>query len=42
MNKEYEWVEVWGVPRHKKLQGETPSDTIRVYPTHVFIKMKVV
>ncbi len=39
---EYVWVEVYGVPRHRRLQGETPNDTIRIYPDHLFIKLEVV
>lgn len=42
MNEVYEWIEIFGVPRHRKLQGETPEDTIRIYPNHLIIKIEVV
>ena len=38
----YEWVEVFGVPRYRRIQGETPLDTIRIYPNHLIIKIEVV
>lgn len=41
-NKKYEWVEVFGVPRRRKLQGETSENTIRIYPNHLIIKIEVI
>ena len=38
----YEWVEVFGVPKYRKIQGETSEDTIRVYPNHLIIKIEVI
>lgn len=40
-SKKYEWVEIFGVPRRRKLQKETPEDTMRMYPNHLFIKIEV-
>lgn len=40
--KKYEWVEIFGMSRHRKLQGETLEDTMRIYPNHLFIKIEVV
>ena len=42
MTEEYIWVEIFGVPRHRRLQGETPEETLRFYPNHLFIKIEVV
>jgi len=42
MNEEYIWVEVFGVPRHRRMQEETSEDTIRIYPNHLIIKIEVV
>lgn len=39
--KDYVWVEVYGVPRHRKLVGETPNNILRFYPNHLFVKIEV-
>lgn len=38
----YEWVEIFGVPRHKQIENIQPDDIIRIYPDHVIIKIEVV
>lgn len=40
--KDSDWVEVFGVSRHRKLVGEQPSNILRFYPNHLFIKIEVV
>lgn len=38
----HEWVEIFGVPRHKEIKDIEPDDIIRIYPNHVIIKIEVV
>lgn len=40
--KEYDWVEIFGLPRYRKLQNETPENIIRIYPNHVILKIEVI
>lgn len=41
-NDPYEWVEIFGVPKHREIKNIEPDDIIRIYPNHVIIKIEVV
>lgn len=38
----HDWVEIFGVPRHREIENIEPEDIIRIYPNHVIIRIDVV